>query len=179
MLDRERAALVVIDFQGRLAESMPDYGGLLASLRRLVQGARLLGLPILCTEQLPDKLGATRPELAGVLDGVAPIPKSTFSCCGAPGFEEALERMDRGQVLLAGIETHVCVYQTAADLLDAGYEVHVPADAVASRTEGNKTVALSRMRAEGARISSVEMALFELQRAAGGETFRSLLALIK
>jgi nicotinamidase-related amidase len=149
------------------------------NLRRLIAGTRALGIPILWMEQIPEKLGSTSAEFRELLAPEQPIRKSSFSCCGEPAFTERLEALGRRQVLLAGIETHVCVYQTAADLGNRGYEVEVVSDAVSSRTPANKLVGLERIRAAGARITSVEMALFELMRTADHAAFRDILRIVR
>ncbi len=174
-----KAALVVVDVQGRLAECMDGADRLLPAVRRLILGWRALGLPVLVTEQVPAKLGPTRPELADAVSGLTPIPKSSFSCCGEPAFLRALEATGLRRVLLCGIETHVCVWQTARDLLRAGYAVEVCVDAVSSRSAAHREVALARMRDEGARGTVVEMALLEQVGTAAAPTFRAVHALIK
>ena len=135
-------------------------------------------MPILWAEQNPQGLGATVREIASLLPG-RPIPKRSFSCCGESRFMQALTDLGRRQVLLAGIEAHVCVYQTAMDLMERGFEVHVVADAVSSRTILNKDIALRTMRDAGASITSVETALFELLRVAEGEKFKEILKIVK
>ena len=179
MLTPETAALVVVDVQGRLAGLMHDAEALFRNLRRLLQGARIFGLPILVTEQNPAGLGPTRAEIADLLAEVPTIPKLAFSCCGEPRFTEALDALARRQILLAGIETHVCVCQTAADLLHAGYTVEVVADAVSSRTAASHAIGLQRMQQLGATVTCVETALFELCRVAQGPEFKALLKLVK
>lgn len=179
MLSIDTAALVLVDIQGRLAELMHDRDRLFSSARKLVRGARTLGLPVLWTEQLPDKLGETSPEVKAELSGLSPIVKKHFSCCGDDAFHRELQRANRKQVVVAGIEAHICVYQTVLDLLNFGYEVHVAADAVSSRSERDYEIALRRMLEEGARLSSAEMALFELLRVAEGEKFREILKIVK
>ena len=179
MLKPDMTVVVFIDVQGRLAEAMADREALFAALSKLLRGATELGLPVLWTEQIPEKLGPTTPELAVLLPGGTPIPKQSFSCCGAPEFVRRLAETGRRQVLLCGIEAHVCVQQTARDLLDEGYEVEIAADAVASRSRANKEIALARLRDEGAGITCVEMALMELLRTAGSDRFRAILKIIK
>jgi nicotinamidase-related amidase len=179
MLRRDNAALVFVDVQGKLAESMCDKEALFDNLNRIVEGARILGLPILWTEQLPDKLGPTLPRFTESLTGNSPITKSAFSCCGEEAFQSALRACGRKQVILAGIEAHVCICQTALDLLEQGHEVFVVADAVSSRLAANRDTALSRLRSKGAEIVSTEMALFELLREARNDDFKALLRLVK
>ncbi len=179
MLDRQSTTLIVIDVQGTLAESMHEKDALFDQLRRLILGSRALELPILCTEQVPDRLGPTLPEIREVLTGVEPIRKQTFSCCGCADFSQALEELGRPQLLLAGIETHICVFQTAAELTEAGYDVEIVTDAVSSRTDANKQIGLEKCRDAGARMTSVETALFELQRTAEGDSFKTIIGLVK
>jgi len=178
MLNSTDAVLVVIDIQGKLASLMHERDALYENAARLIKGAKVLGIPIIWTEQNPAGLGPTVPEIAALLEG-EPIPKFAFSCCGEEKFMQALRAAGRRQVLLAGIEGHVCVYQTAVDLLAAGYEVHVVADAVSSRTFANRHLALAKMKDAGAEITSVEMALFEMLRVAEGEKFRQIIRIVK
>ena len=179
MLDREKTVFVLIDFQGKLASLVVESEQLLNRLQILIQGMRLLDVPVLWMEQLPEKLGSTVEELSEVLIGLEPIPKSAFSCAGSSQFMDELKELNPKSVILAGIETHVCVYQTAMDLLGEGFEVHIVVDAVSSRTSLNRQIGIDRMVAEGARMTSVEMLLFELQKAARGEAFKELIRLVK
>ena len=179
MLKIENTVLVLIDVQERLIVAMHEREALVASLTRLLRGAVALGVPVLVTEQIPEKLGATVPALAAAAGSQGAIVKSCFSCAGAPAFLERIRALGRTQVVLCGIEAHVCVYQTARDLLDAGYHVEVVVDAVSSRSPGNRRIALDRLVREGAAVTSVEMTLFELQRVASGDTFKALLGIVK
>lgn len=180
MLFIEDTVLVVVDVQGKLAELMADKEELFANLERLIRGADVVELPILWLEQYPEGLGPTIEPLAQLLSpSRQPMPKVSFSCCGCPAFVDALQATGRRQVLLAGIETHVCIYQTTADLLSAGYEVQVVGDAVSSRTARNRELGLQRAHDLGATITSVEMALFELQRVARGDRFRALARIVR
>ena len=179
MLEIRNCCVIVVDVQGKLARLMTDREALFKNLQILIQAAKLLDIPILWCQQVPEALGPTIPEIAGLLTGIEPIDKSSFSCCGQEQFVTALDSHGRGQILLCGIETHVCIYQTAADLLGRGLEVTVVADAVSSRTERNRQIALTRLAAEGAHISSTEMALFELLRTATHRQFRQIAKLVK
>ena len=138
MLSTAAAVLVIVDVQGKLAQLMSDRETLFANLQCMIRGAQALAVPILWVEQNPAKLGPTIPEVAELLPALAPIAKTSFSCAGNPAFMAELERLGRKQVLVVGIEAHVCVYQTATDLLGAGYTVEVVEDAVASRIASNK-----------------------------------------
>jgi nicotinamidase-related amidase len=179
MLTTENTVLVLVDVQGKLAQAMDGKEALFQNLRKLVQGVQVLGLPIVWLEQNPAGLGPTIPELAELLQAQKPIGKFSFSCCGDETFMAALVATGRRQVLLAGIEAHVCIYQTAADLLKLGYEVEVVADGVSSRTAANRELALQKMQQLGARLTSVEMALFELLGKAGGPAFKAMLQIVR
>ncbi|MCS7012231.1 MAG: hydrolase [Chloroherpetonaceae bacterium] len=179
MLEQSQTALIVIDVQGKLATLMHDRETLFANLRRLIQGAKLLGIPIVLTEQYPQGLGETAPELKALMPDVSPITKMSFSCCGEVRFLDALRALQRRQMLVAGIESHICVYQTVRDLLREGYEVEVVADAVSSRSAENRALGLSRMKDMGATLTSTEMSLFELLREAGTPVFKEISKLVK
>ncbi|MFE8070961.1 hydrolase [Marinobacteraceae bacterium S3BR75-40.1] len=178
-LEAPQASLIVIDVQGKLAEQMANADALLTETERLIRGARIFELPILWAEQIPDKLGPTHHRLQDALEGLEPMAKNCFSAWDDPAFQATCEATARRQVLVCGIEGHVCVYQTVRDLLAAGYSVFVVADAVGSRMPENRALALGRMQAEGAHLTSVEMALFEMQRYAEGERFKQVIELIK
>lgn len=178
-LQHDQAVLVIVDVQGKLAQLMHDKESLFANLKRMAIGAQTLGIPIIWNEQNPVGLGPTIPELAEILSTQQPLVKNTFSCCGNPAFSAALKQSGRTQVLLVGIETHVCVYQTARDLVAAGMTVEVVADAVSSRTAANKAYGLERMKSLGAGVTSTEMALFELLRVAEGDKFKAILKAVK
>jgi len=179
MLKKEEAVLVFIDVQGRLHEIMEARETLDCNLEKLVRCAKLLEVPIVGTEQIPEKLGATSEPFKTLLGNVPMVGKSSFSCCGDPVFSETFQSLGKRQAILAGIETHVCVYQTAIDLLEAGTEVFVAADAVASRSPANKALALEAMRGAGAQILPAETLLFALLRDAADPCFKALLQLIK
>ena len=179
MLKIEDAVLLLVDIQGKLAHLMHDKQLLFDNLQKLVRGIQVLGIPIIWVEQNPIGLGPTIPEVADLLPTVNPISKMSFSSCRNDRFLQALRNFNRQQALIAGIETHICVYQTTADLVDLGVEVHVVADAVSSRTTENKAIGLQKMRDAGARLTSVETALFELLEVAEGEPFKEILRIVK
>jgi nicotinamidase-related amidase len=180
-LTREGALLLVVDVQERLFAVMdPEHREEVAkNIKILAATAQRLGLPLLVSEQYPKGLGHTLPELGQALGPVAPIEKVTFSCCGTDGFWERLRTTGARQVVLTGIEAHVCVLLTALDLLKAGYAVHVVADAVCSRTRENWRIGLDQLRQAGAVVTSTETVLFQLLRTADSEEFRTLQKLIK
>lgn len=179
MLKRDEAILIFIDVQGRLHEVMEGKEGLDVNLQRMIKCAQLLNLPILVTEQIPAKLGSTSEPFKTLLSDSPTIGKSAFSCCGEPKFLEAFRGTKKRQAILVGIETHVCIYQTALDLLEEGADVFVVADAVASRSLENKELALQAMRDAGAQIIPAETVLFALLGKASDPCFKPLLALIK
>ena len=170
-LDRERTALVVVDVQEAFRPAVPDFDDVVENTLRLMKGAKILGVPVVVTEQYPKGLGSTVEELGEV----EPVEKSCFSAARADGFD-----LDgREQALVCGIEAHVCVSQTAHDLLERGVEVHVASDAVSSRTAANKEVGLHKMEQSGAIVTSVETALFELLEVSGTDEFKQVQGLIK
>lgn len=165
--------------QGRLAQLMYDRQTLFKNIQILIKAAKILEIPILWCQQCPDALGPTVPEIERLLTDTEPIDKASFSCCGIERFNEKLNGLRRRQILLCGIEAHVCIYQTAVDLLSKDCYVDVIADAVSSRTLENKQIGLERMRAERANITSVEMVLFELLGTAKHPRFKQIARLIK
>ncbi|MGD2095636.1 MAG: hydrolase [Phycisphaerales bacterium] len=179
MLDIRNCCLVVVDVQGKLAQLMYDKEVLFKNVQILIQAAKILDIPILWCQQCPDALGPTLPEIEQLLTDNEPINKAAFSCCGDEQFNIRLNELARNQVILCGIETHVCICQTAIDLLRKGFGVDVVADAVSSRTLENKQIAIERMTAEGVNISCTEMALFELLKTAEHSKFRQVAKLIK
>ena len=179
MLESKKTILVNIDVQDKLAQIMHDREDLVKNMQILISGAKLLEIPIIWMEQLPDKLGPTIPEIQELLLDMEPIVKDVFSCARNEEFNRQLQELHIHDIILAGIESHVCVYQTAMDLLDQEYAVYVAADAVSSRTDINKQLGLERMLLEGVVQTSVEMVLFELQGVATGERFRELAKLVK
>ena len=174
MLTTDNSIFLLVDTQGKLAHSMYAKDSLFKNLKKLIQGMRVLEVPILWAEQNPKGQ-----EIAGLLTDLQPISKYSFSCYQNQEFRQALESLGRHTVLVAGIETHVCVYQTVRDLRKANYDVELVADAVSSRTSENKQIGLDKCKATGASITSVETALFELLEVAEGDRFKKLLDVIK
>lgn len=181
-----RAALLVIDIQERLAAVMPEkiVERCLRHTNILVTAAQRLGLPVVVSEQYPKGLGPTVPALAEALAQLPParlhrFEKLTFSACAAPELAALLPSLGRDQWIVAGMETHICVLQTARDLLRRGAAVHVAVDAVASRTKLNFRIGIDQLRAMGAVASSTETIVFDLLGRASGEDFKALSRLIK
>jgi nicotinamidase-related amidase len=174
-LQRDRTTLVVVDVQEAFRKAVPDFERVAKAAATLIEGAEALGIPIVISEQYPKGLGETAPEVAEHLpEGTEPLEKVVFSAAEAEGFDLG----GREQALVCGIESHVCVSQTALDLLEAGVDVQVPLEAVASRTEENKRVGLHKMEQAGATLTSVETALFELLGRAGTDEFKTVQKLI-
>ncbi len=179
MLNSKNTVLVIIDVQGKLARIMHNTDDLFKNLAMLIKGARLLEVPIIWMEQLPEKLGPTVEEVSKHLKGLNPIAKDVFSCSKNQEFNEKLDKINPENVVLAGIETHVCVYQTAKDLLSKDYNVEVVIDATSTRIEYNKEIGLEKICRAGGQITSVETVLFEIQGKATGEKFKDLIEIIK
>jgi len=171
--------LTVIDIQEKLTPLMVEREEFLKNTVKLVRGFRALALPVLVTEQTPDKLGPTVAQVADEVHGYPLITKASFGCLGEPAFRRALEESGRRQVVLCGIETHICVFQTARQLLEAGWQVYIAADAVSSRAALNRQVGLDAAARAGATISCVEMILFELLRSAHHPRAREIFRIVK
>jgi nicotinamidase-related amidase len=177
LLSRHHSTLLVVDVQARLIPSILGHRRLVWNIRRLLEGAQIWKLPVLATEQYPQGLGKTVPELAEKLSDVQ--AKLTFSGCGCVEMVQRLRDTHATQVLIAGIETHVCILQTVFDLMTEGYDVFVPADAVGTRHRVDHHWALRRMAASGATITTTEAALFEWCEASGSEEFKRTSALVR
>ncbi|MFQ6673149.1 MAG: hydrolase [Fidelibacterota bacterium] len=178
-LSREETLLAIIDVQEKIFATMHEQVETEKNILRLITGAKALDLPIVWTEQYPKGLGPTLKSIREAMADHEALEKIAFSCFGDRAIRETIESLEKNQVLVCGIEAHVCVYQTAADLMENGYNVHVVSDAVMSRKASNWQVALQRMRDLGANVTSVEMALFELQAVAKGESFKAIAEIIK
>jgi nicotinamidase-related amidase len=182
ILDRSQTVLVVIDMQEPFLNVMHERERLTANVRLLVETAVRLHIPILTTTQYAERMGQVVNEIAQPLKDFSagkPIDKMCFSCAGADGFLEGLASLGRRQVLLCGVETHICVSQTALDLTQQGYQVHVAADAVSSRTLEKHKLGMERMRDSGVLPCAAEAAVYELLREAGTPEFKAILPLIK
>ncbi len=179
LLTPKNTVLLVVDVQERLFPSIYMKDELVKNLQVMIRGAQILELPIMYTEHAPAKIGKTIPEIAQLLTEVSPISKMSFSCCGEKQFMKILRTLNRHCVLMAGIETHICVYQTTMDLANLGYHVEVVMDAVSSRTAQNKVIGIERIKETGGHVTSTETALCEMLRVAEGEKFNQILNLIK
>jgi nicotinamidase-related amidase len=180
VLEKQRTALVVVDLQQKLFPAIAERGRVLQSSLLLLRLARVLELPVLLTTQYSKGLGPTLPEVLAEAPGVEPLDKVSFGCFGSEAFPARLGALDgRDQLLVAGIESHICVAQTVLGALERGYAVHVVSDAVGSRAEANRQIGLSRMERAGAWISSAEMAAYELLARSDGRAFKQMLPYFK
>jgi nicotinamidase-related amidase len=180
-LQAEQCALVVIDIQEKLLPPIFQKEQLVRNSQLLIRAATILKIPALISTQYAKGLGETVPEVASLLAGTEAIDKTLFSCFGSDVFCSVLKRLPgkRNTLLLCGMESHICVTQTALGALREGYLVHVASDAVSSRTEWNWKIGLERMRAAGAVISSTEMMIYELMRSSSSAAFKELLPHLK
>ncbi len=178
-LEKHRLVLVVVDIQERFRDLIHAMPMVVKGSGRLIRAFRELDMPIIVTEHYSRGLGATMPEVRTLLGGVKPLEKITFSCDGDAGFRNALGALNRDQVVLCGIETHVCVYQTARDLMDRGKQVAIAADAVSSRNAADREVGLLHMRRIGVQVMNVEMILFEMLREARTQDFKTIAPILK
>jgi nicotinamidase-related amidase len=180
-LDRDKALLVVIDVQEKLCVAMDHkvLGRLTKNIGILLETAAELKVPVLVTEQYVKGLGATLPELKEKASAAPCLEKMAFSCCGSSEFVDAVKASGRKQIIITGMETHVCVLQTVIELREAGFEVHLVKDAVMSRSKQNWQTALEAMVLTGAVPTCTESAMFQLLRVAGTEEFRKLSKLVR
>ncbi len=178
LMSADDTVLLVVDVQQKLIGLLPDHERIVWNIRRLLDGAKILGVPTIGTEQYPQGLGPTVNDLSERLDG--PLhSKVAFSCCGCDEFAAALIELDRPRVLVVGIEAHVCVQQTVLDLLSNRYRVYVAADAIGSRSLVDCDIAMRRMETSGAIITTTEAALFEWCQAAGTPRFKLISQLVR
>lgn len=180
-LDIDRAFVLVIDLQEKLLPLIRQQERIIRASRKLLEGLRVFELPVLATEQYPQGIGRTHPEVRACLEAAQAtiLEKPTFSACDEPSVREAIQTIDRPQVIVIGIEAHVCVQQTVLDLRAMEYDVFVPADATGSRGRLDYEQALARMRQEGAFVSTVESVLFELCHRCDTERFKAMLKVVK
>ncbi|MFA4838431.1 MAG: hydrolase [Candidatus Neomarinimicrobiota bacterium] len=178
-LNSEQALLVAVDIQSKLLPVVYDYPLVLDNLRKIINGAQVLGIPILLTEQYPKGLGTTVDEIQSILTEYRPIVKQAFSCWRDPVFREELRRQNRRQVLICGIESHICVNQTCLDLIENGFDVFCVIDAISSRTVENRILAVRNLEKAGIRLTGVEMALFEMLKDSTDPAFKQISRIVK
>ena len=178
-LQREDTASVIIDVQEKLFPLIHEHELLAKNMSILIRGLKVLGVPMLVTQQYTKGLGTTIKQISDTIGDYFHIEKMAFSCCGDEGFMSEFKKLNKKNLILAGIEAHVCVLQTTLDLLEAGYQPVVIEDCVSSRFPVNKQVAIKRMRQAGAIISTYESILFELTEISGTDLFKNIVKLVK
>lgn len=178
-IEKDETAGLLIDVQERLIPHIYQYEKLTSQTVRLIEGLKILDIPLIMTQQYTKGLGNTISEITEKTGDTEPIEKNSFSCCDTPEFMTHLASMAKDFIIIAGIEAHVCVMQTAIDAIENGYKTVIIEDCVSSRNVNDKQVAIERMRQEGAIISTVESVLFEMCRHAGNDTFKAISKLVK
>ena len=180
-INKQDTSVVVVDVQERLMGAMPEdiSGTNVKNMKILLEAAKLLGIPVTVTEQYPKGLGPTIDEIKESVDNFSPIEKVVFSCARSPEFEKVLKDIGRKSVLLCGVETHVCVLQTAIDLKNKGYDVYVPADAVISRRELDWEKGIGLIEKAGATVGTTEAFVFQLLERAGTDEFKQVSKLVR
>ncbi|MBS7615261.1 hydrolase [Candidatus Bathyarchaeota archaeon] len=179
LLSKDEPVLIVIDVQEKLLTHIAQKETVLENLEKLIKFMHIIKIPIIITEQYPKGLGPTVPEVKSLIPDSKPIEKLEFSCFGSQEFKKALEKTGKKTLILAGIEAHICVTQTAIEGLENGYRIYVVEDATSSRTLQDKVTAINRMRQNGATIVSTEMLIYELLKKARTPEFKESLKLIK
>ncbi len=178
-LSKDDSLLVIIDVQDKLAKVMKRRQSVISNISHLIEMSKLLSIPIVLTEQYPKGLGITVEEIISSLPEYKPIEKMSFNCCDDENFINVVKGYGKRKVILTGMETHICVLQTAIGLMEKGYHVHVISDAVCSRSEDNWKVGLEFMRDAGAVITCTETVLFQNLKTAGTEEFKTIIKKIK
>lgn len=179
MLSKEKTGLILVDIQGKLARTVVESNELIEQCQKLIQGVQALGMPILWLEQNPDKLGDTVEEIRKHLPNLNRIIKYTFDASQDPQFIHAIQATGRTSWLVAGIEAHICVYQTISHLKRLGYDMHLVIDCISSRLKANKSLAIDKLAKQGVPMTGVEMCLYELVQDCRAPEFKTILNLIK
>jgi nicotinamidase-related amidase len=180
VLERDASVLLIIDVQEGYRGQTIEHDRMVRAVRRLLEAAKIMGVPVMATEQYPKGIGHMQPEVSeGFPADVRVIEKMSMSCCGQPAFLDHLRGLDRSQVVVCGIEAHACVNQTVHDLLERGYQVHVPGDAISARFEADLRIGWEKIIGSGAVPSTVEMACLEWVRTAEAPQFKAIHRLIK
>jgi nicotinamidase-related amidase len=178
-IEPEKALLIIIDVQEKFVPVIFDFERVRNNCRKLIEGAKIFNIPIIITEQYPKGLGQTIPELRHALSNAIKIEKTCFNCFSNEEFSSKIKELNKTDLIIAGIEAHVCVLKTVLNALEKNFKVHLIADAISSRKQLDFKIALKRMIQEGAKIASTEMILFQLLEKAEGEQFKQLRDLIK
>jgi isochorismate hydrolase len=179
LLDRNNAALLIIDIQERLAVAMDKKEQVVRNTLHLVELAKMLSIPIVVTEQYPKGLGRTLPEITAALPAYLPIEKVSFNCCGEASFNEQIKRLGKKKIIITGMETHICVLQTSLGLIKEEFDVHLVCDAVCSRTKANWRSGVELVRDAGGVLTNTETVLFQLLGVAGTPEFKAISNRIK
>lgn len=179
LFTRDNSALLLVDYQERFVPVLPENEKTLKNIKLLLNGANIYKVPILVSEQVPEKLGKTISDFKELLTSAKVFSKKAMSCCAELSFLQELKNQNIKKIAVCGIEAHVCVLQTSLDLIHNGFQVHLVSDAITSRIPSNKPIALEKMKSAGAIISSVETVLFEMAYEAGSEEFKKLQQLFK
>ncbi|MBI5212119.1 MAG: hydrolase [Nitrospirae bacterium] len=173
-LNKDNAALIIIDVQERLASVMKMRDEVVKNCLHMIELSKMLNIPVVVTEQYPKGLGPTVAEIKDALPSYKPVEKLTFSCCEEPNFLNEMKKLNKKTIIFAGMETHICVLQTCIGLLKEGFNVHLVSDAVCSRAKANWKTAIEFMRDAGAVITCTETVLFQLLKVAGTEEFKAI-----
>jgi len=176
---KEQTAGLIIDIQEKLISHIYKYELISSHTALLIRGLRLLDIPLILTQQYTRGLGETIPSIIEVIGNITPVEKISFSCCDEPGFMKKLSQLGKKNIIIAGIEAHVCVLQTVLDLLDNAYLPVVVENCISSRKNRDKKIAVERMRQEGAVVTTYESILFELTRFAGTDVFKQISKIVK
>lgn len=179
LLKTENTCLLIIDIQQRILPVIKDYELVVENTLKLIKGFKAMSLPIYYTEQYPKGLGPTEDRIVEELDGIKPINKMTFSCSGAGELFEIFRSKNHSQIVVCGIESHVCVQQTVLDLIENDFQVNLAADAVSSRKQLDYSIALDRMRNQGVEVTTTESILFELLNICGTDVFKQVSKIVK
>ena len=179
LLDRENTGLLVVDVQEKLMQVMGRKERVIDNIIKLLQLSKLFTLPVIITEQYPKWLGSTFPDIIEYLPSYEPVTKLHFNCCDVEAFNTRLNSEDFKNIIVTGVESHICIFQTCVSILEKGYQVHVPQDAVDSRTEENWRVGLELMKKAGALITSTETLIYQILKKAGTNEFKKMLKIIK
>lgn len=179
ILDRKKTALLIIDIQEKILPVMLNPETVVENTIKLIEGMKVLGIPVYFTEQYPKGLGTTIPSIKAALENAEAAQKMSFSCCGAGDLFNEFKTNNISQIVVCGIESHVCIQQTVMDLLANGFQVDLPADAVSSRKEIDYKTALTRMSSLGAELTTTESILFELLVICGTPEFKSISKIVK
>ena len=179
LLEREKTGLLVIDVQEKLMQVMGRKQIIIDNITKLLHLSELFNLPVILTEQYPKWLGPTVPEIKKSLLTYEPISKMHFNCCDVDAFNDRLDSEGLKNMIITGVETHICVFQTCISILERGYKVHVPQDAVDSRTDENWHVGLELMKKAGALVTSTETVIYQILKKAGTEEFKKMLKIVK